>query len=109
MGVRSGKFRSLLVIAEMAGAQPWSRLHAPRRLRFWSVMLAVAASLPIFISIKPLASLLMLQSIAPADWSLALVAAAGAVGWRACGHKAAELSNNAQYSSTIARNHARTR
>jgi Ca2+-transporting ATPase len=95
----------MLVFAEMAGAQPWSRLRVPRSLRFWSVILAVAASLPIFISIKPIASLLMLQSIAPADWSLALVAAAGAVGWRACGAPAAKGSTDAQYCATIASNH----
>ncbi len=92
----------MLVIAEMAGAQPWSRLHVPRSLRFWTVMLAVAASLPIFISIKPIASLLMLQSIRPADWSIALAAAAAAVGWRACGAPSSRDSSDARYDATVA-------
>ena len=85
----------MLVIAEMAGAQPWSHLHPPRSLRFWCVMLTVAASLPAFIFIRPIASLLMLRSIAPADWSIALTVAVAAVGWRALGAPALRRSNNA--------------
>ena len=92
----------MLVIAEMAGAQAWTHLHAPRSIRFWCVMLAVAASLPTFIFIRPIASLLMLQSIAPADWSIALIVALVTVAWRAFGAPGPRQSNNARYCTTVA-------
>ncbi|MHB8381405.1 MAG: cation-translocating P-type ATPase [Candidatus Binataceae bacterium] len=92
----------MLVIAEMAGAQPWSHLQAPRSLRFWCVMLTVAASLPAFIYIRPIASLLMLRSIAPADWAIALIVAVAAVGWRALGAPVPRRSNNVRYCTTVA-------
>jgi hypothetical protein len=49
------------------------------------VIFAVAASLPVFMLTPPLATLLMIRPIAPADWGIAILAAAIAVGWRASG------------------------
>ncbi len=74
-----------LVWAEYAGTRRWWRVRAPQQRRFWVVIFAVAASLPVFMLTPPLATLLMIRPIAPADWGIAILAAAIAVGWRASG------------------------
>jgi magnesium-transporting ATPase (P-type) len=74
-----------LVWAEYAGTRRWWRVRAPEQRRFWLVIFAVAASLPAFMLTPPLAKLLMIRPIAPADWGIAILAAAIAVGWRAFG------------------------
>jgi len=74
-----------LVWAEYAGTRRWWRVRAPEQRRFWLVIFAVAASLPAFMLTPPLAKLLMIRPIAPADWGIAIFAAAIAVGWRAFG------------------------
>ena len=91
----------MLVIAEMAGTRPWSRLRPPHSVRFWCVILAVAASLPIFVSVRAIAALLMLHPIAPSDWSIALAAAAAAVGWRASGPPVGSQNRRSQPNPTI--------
>ena len=75
----------LLVWAEYAGRRRWWRVRAPAQRRFWIVILAVAASLPIFMLTQQIAKPLMIQPIAIADWGVALLLAAAAVGWRAFG------------------------
>ena len=74
-----------LVWAEYAGTRRWWRVRAPEQRRFWLVIFAVAASLPAFMLTPPLAKLLIIRPIAPADWGIAILAAAIAVGWRAFG------------------------
>ncbi len=74
-----------LVWAEYAGTRRWWRVRAPEQRRFWLVIFAVAASLPVFMLTPPIATLLMIRPIAPADWGIAILAAAIAVGWRAFG------------------------
>ena len=78
-----------LVWAEYAGARRWWRVRAPDKWRFWIVIFAVAASLPAFMLTPPIARLLMISPIAPADWGIAILGAALAVGWRAFGTKPA--------------------
>ena len=74
-----------LVWAEYAGNRRWWRVRAPQQWRFWVVIFAVAASLPLFMLTPALATLLMICPIAPGDWAIAILAAAVAVGWRAFG------------------------
>ena len=74
-----------LVWAEYAGTRRWWQVRAPDKSRFWIVIFGVAASLPIFMLVPPLASLLMIRPIALTDWGIAILAAMVAVGWRAFG------------------------
>jgi len=74
-----------LVWAEYAGTRRWWRVRAPEHRRFWIVIFAVAASLPVFMLTPPLATLLMIRPIALADWGIAILAATIAVGWRSFG------------------------
>ncbi len=83
-----------LVWAEYAGTRRWWRVRAPEQRRFWVVIFAVAASLPVFMLTPPLAALLMIRPIAPADWAIAILAAAIAVGWRASGPRRVSPSAN---------------
>jgi Ca2+-transporting ATPase len=76
-----------LVWAEYAGTRRWWRVRAPDQRRFWFVILAVAVSLPIFMLTPPIARLLMISPIAPADWGIAILGAAAAVSWRAFGRR----------------------
>jgi len=75
----------LLVWAEYAGTRRWWRVRAPDKWRFWVVISAVAVSLPAFMLMPPIARLLMISQIAPADWGIAILGATLAVGWRAFG------------------------
>jgi len=75
----------LLVWAEYAGTRQWWRIRAPEQRRFWVVIFAVAASLPTFMLVSPIAALLMVRPIALADWTIAVSGAVIAVGWRAFG------------------------
>ncbi len=81
-----------LVWAEYAGTRRWWRVRAPEQRRFWLVIFAVAASLPAFMLTPPIATLLMIRPIAPADWGIAILAAAIAVGWRAFGTRSVSPS-----------------
>jgi Ca2+-transporting ATPase len=74
-----------LVWAEYAGTRRWWRVRAPDKRRFWVVIFAVAASLPVFMLAPPLARLLMIRPISPADCGIAILGATVAVGWRAFG------------------------
>jgi P-type Ca2+ transporter type 2C len=74
-----------LVLAEYAGTRRWWRVRAPEQRRFWVVIFAVAVSLPTFMLVSPLAALLMVRPITPADWGIAISGAVIAVGWRAFG------------------------
>ena len=74
-----------LVWAEYAGTRRWWQVRAPAKRRFWIVIFSVAASLPIFMLVPPIASLLMVRPIALTDWAIAILAATVAVGWRASG------------------------
>ena len=79
-----------LVWAEYAGTRRWWRVRAPAQRRFWIVIVAVAASLPVFMLAPPIATLLMIGPIAPADWGIAILGAAVAVGWRAFGARSVD-------------------
>jgi Ca2+-transporting ATPase len=74
-----------LVWAEYAGTRRWWQVRAPAQRRFWIVIFGVALSLPVFMLVPPIAKLLMIGPIAPADWGIAILGAAVAVGWRAFG------------------------
>jgi len=74
-----------LVWAEYAGTRRWWQVPAPDKRRFWIVIFAVAVSLPVFMLVPPLATLLMIRPIAPTDWGIAILAATVAVSWRAFG------------------------
>jgi Ca2+-transporting ATPase len=76
-----------LVWAEYAGTRRWWRVRAPEQRRFWVVIFGVAISLPTFMLVSPLASLLMVRPITPADWVIAISGAAIAVSWRAIGSR----------------------
>ena len=76
-----------LVWAEYAGTRRWWRVRAPKQRRFWVVIFGVAISLPTFMLVSPLASLLMVRPITPADWGIAISGAAIAIGWRAFGSR----------------------
>jgi len=71
--------------AELAGVRPWWKANLPQRARFWIVIAAVAASLPLCMEFAPLAALLHMCPIAPVDWGLAALIVAAATGWRAFG------------------------
>ncbi len=75
----------MLAWAELAGSRPWWHAPWPRRLRFWAVVAGVAASLPLCMTFGPLASLMQMQPISPADWGYAALIVLIAVGWRAFG------------------------
>ncbi len=75
----------MLAWAELAGSRPWWRARWPRRLRFWAVVAAVGASLPVCMTFAPLANLMHMRPISPADWGYAALIVLIAVGWRAFG------------------------
>lgn len=75
----------MLACAELFGARPWWEVRWPRRLRFWAVVAAVSASLPICMTFAPLASLMHMRPISAADWGYAALIVCIAVGWRAFG------------------------
>jgi Ca2+-transporting ATPase len=75
----------LLVWAELAGAEPWWKVALPRDLRFWTIIAAVAASLPILIGVPAAARVLGLAPIGATTWLYAGLLALAAVGWRAPG------------------------
>jgi hypothetical protein len=79
----------ILVWAEIAGERRWWRIPVPRTLRFWLVTVAVAASLPIFMNLAPLAALLGIAPISGSDWILVTALAIAAVAWRAPGRNSA--------------------
>jgi len=72
----------LLTAAEIARNPGRPQTRVPLGLRFWIVSALVAASLPIFISIGPVAALLGISWISLYDFGLALLIALLAVGWR---------------------------
>ena len=74
-----------LVWAEYAGTRRWWQVRAPDKRRFWLVIFGVAASLPAFMLVPPLAALLMIRPIALFDWAIAIIGATVAVCWRAFG------------------------
>jgi Ca2+-transporting ATPase len=74
-----------LMWAELAGNRPWWRTPLPRRASFWIVSVLVAASLPIFMSLGPIATLLQIAPIAPRDWAIAAALAVVPVIWRVAG------------------------
>jgi P-type Ca2+ transporter type 2C len=86
----------MMAWAELAGARPWWKANLPRRARFWIVIVAVGASLPLCMWFAPLAALLHMAPIAPADWGLAALIVAAASGWRAFGRKPQVTQDKAQ-------------
>jgi len=79
-------FGSLMMVwAEYAGSRPWQDIRLPREPRFWLVIGGVLLSLPAFILVRPIASVLMLSSISVRDWAASFAVAAVAVCWRAVG------------------------
>ncbi len=84
----------MMVWAEYAGGRSWREVRLPREARFWLVIAGVALSLPVFMLIRPIASILMLSPISAADWGMALSLAAAAVAWRAfTGKRPAQASH----------------
>ncbi|MGA9725010.1 MAG: hypothetical protein WBQ86_21315 [Candidatus Binatus sp.] len=51
------------------------------------MIFGVAISLPTFMLVSPLASLLMVRPITPADWGIPILGAAIAIGWRVFGSR----------------------
>ena len=74
-----------LMWAELAGNRPWWRTPLPARASFWTVSVLVAASLPIFMALGPIATLLQIAPIAPRDWAIAALLAVVPVIWRVAG------------------------
>jgi P-type Ca2+ transporter type 2C len=74
-----------LMWAELAGDRPWWRTPLPSRASFWIVSVLVAASLPIFMALGPIATLLQIAPIAPRDWAIAGLLAVIPVMWRVAG------------------------
>ena len=72
----------MMVWAEYAAARTWGKVGLPDEARFWLVIGTVALSLPAFILVGPIASLLMLSPISASDWAISLLIALVAVGWR---------------------------
>ena len=70
-----------LMWAELAGDRPWWRTPLPRRASFWIVSVLVAASLPIFMALGTIATLLQIAPIAPRDWAIAAALAVVPVMW----------------------------
>jgi Ca2+-transporting ATPase len=75
----------LLMWAELAGDRPWWRTPPPARVVFWVVSVLVAAGLPLFTMVGPLAALLRIEPITPGDWAIAGLLAILPVLWRAAG------------------------
>jgi hypothetical protein len=73
--------------AELAGDRPWWRTPLPRRASFWIVSVLVAASLPIFMALCPIATLLQIAPIAPRDWVIAAALAVIPLMWSWCGSR----------------------
>ncbi|HVB81438.1 MAG TPA: cation-transporting P-type ATPase [Candidatus Binataceae bacterium] len=74
-----------LMWAELAGDRPWWRTPLPARASFWMVSVLVAASLPLFMALGPVAALLQIAPIAPRDWAIAGLLAVAPVLWRVAG------------------------
>jgi P-type Ca2+ transporter type 2C len=74
-----------LMWAEVAGDRAWWKTPLPARASFWIVTSMVAASLPIFMTLTPAASLLQIAPIAPRDWAIAAALSIVPVIWRAAG------------------------
>ena len=74
-----------LMWAELAGDRPWWKTPLPARASFWIVSVLVAASLPIFMALGPIAMLLQIAPIAPHDWAIAALLAVVPVMWRVAG------------------------
>ena len=74
-----------LTWAERALDQPWRSVSIPRTARFWIVVGAVAATMPIAMLIPGLHQVLQIDPIGLVDWGLAIAIAALAVVWRVGG------------------------
>jgi Ca2+-transporting ATPase len=81
-----------LMWAEVAGDRPWWRTPLPARASFWLLSVLVAASLPIFMAIGPIAALLQIRPIAPRDWAIAAALAVVPAIWRVAGTSSSRLS-----------------
>jgi magnesium-transporting ATPase (P-type) len=73
----------LLVFAERALDVPIHRMPPPRGARFWAVWLGVAASLPVFMHVPPVAAVFAIQPLSPHDWLVVLGVSVASVAWRA--------------------------
>ncbi len=74
-----------LMWAELSGDRPWWRTPAPSRAAFWIILVAVAASLPVFMWTASIAALLQIELIRPADWVIAGLLALVPALWRLAG------------------------
>ncbi len=74
-----------LMWAEVAGDRPWWKAPLPARVSFWTVSVLVAASLPIFMALHPIAALLQIAPISARDWTMAGLLAVVPVIWRVAG------------------------
>ena len=73
----------LLVGIELSGNPARAKSRIPLGLRFWTVCVPIAASLPLFMAISPAAKLLGIEWIRPLDFAAAMLVAVLAVGWQA--------------------------
>jgi Ca2+-transporting ATPase len=82
----------VLAFAELAGGRPWWRAPLGRPLRFAIIMIGVAATLPLCMYWPPLARLLQIRPITPADFTMAAAVIIAATGWRAFGWRSGPAS-----------------
>jgi Ca2+-transporting ATPase len=73
----------VLVFVEWAALRGRRSALLPQRPLVWIVWLLCGVSLPVAMTVPPLAGALHLQAISPAQWALALGVALGATAWRA--------------------------
>jgi Ca2+-transporting ATPase len=73
----------MMVLADYLRPRMKEKVKIPREMRFWLILACVALSLPLFMSVGFISSVLMIRPIAAADWALALCVCLLAVGWRA--------------------------
>jgi Ca2+-transporting ATPase len=76
-----------MVAAEYMDPRSSRSPTVPRSLCFWLVIVSVALSLPVFMSIGPVAQILMIAPISAKDWLLAFILGVMAVSWRFVGLK----------------------
>ena len=75
----------LLIVAELAGGQPWHAVPWPRTPRFWVVAGLALFSLPVFMETPAIATALQIGTLSLQEWMVATFLATISVGWRAFG------------------------
>jgi Ca2+-transporting ATPase len=73
----------LLVIAARAGERSWKAAGLPRRLSFWTILGAVALSIPVVLYAPIITRTFAVAALPAADYALATIIAIVCVAWRA--------------------------